>query len=281
MKRKAYIILVIIIGLSVMLLVNGVNNRGNKAISSITEYNSIEKLVKGTSFSFNIPKILLNEQGLNYENIANQMVKISNENVEFKAAPFIGDKADVGGIYTSYNNDSLYETINKNIENIRIRYNDNSEGILINWKYGNTAYFLKTKNGNGLEDALAILELTESDVIKLINDDKIIEETNDILKYTYELKDINARIKLPTDNLIVVYDEYNKVTNIFLNNTIVLSIYTLDRVDTYMEEIKLTDGYKMGYININNNKLTEINKDGVELIINNIEDIKNSFNKIE
>lgn len=160
---RIYLIIGVLVVIMALTIGKGIKTGGTMRgtnTSAIKQFTSIHKLVEETSFKFNVPHDIVNNKQEIYQNISNRMINIEGKDYIFKAAPFIDERLDIGANKAEYVFDNTYElTEDSYIEYLRIR-GDTDENIrVLNWKHGNTAYYLEIKKEVNLEQALELIDV--------------------------------------------------------------------------------------------------------------------------
>ena len=192
---RIYLILAVIIVLMALTIGRGIKTGGTMRgtnTSAIRQFASINKLVEETNFKFNVPHDIVNNKQEIYHNISNRMVHIEGKDYIFKAAPFIDERLDIGANRNQFILDNTYELSEDSyIEYLRIR-GDASENIrVLNWKHGNTAYYLEIKKEVELEQALKLIDIriNQASIQEPENTEEIIEDTEEVEEDTEEMEE--------------------------------------------------------------------------------------------
>lgn len=179
MKGKLIGIIVILAILGTMLLGLSYRNGFNATTTSnpMSSYDSIASLQSSIPFKFQVPAIVANGKNLKLYNYMNIMAEIQSDEFTFRAAPYIDEKADVSGDYSSYTIDEQYTSNN---EGVNVRYRANDKNTLVNistltdgsWM----TYSIKFNSILNKEDAFEKLGIDYSNLA--VRQDKQIEQND-------------------------------------------------------------------------------------------------------
>lgn len=263
-------------------------------VKESSTYSNIEELRDSVRFSFNIPEALLEEKDLVYKNRYNQSIEISNNEVDFKAAIFVADKASIDGDYSSSKIDKEYKVDgDTKIKYLRIQTDsdsvDSMKDAKVSYNTGDTAYTLKVNKSTSYNEIINELGLSEEQVKGIDNEKK--SETASVVegdKYdVYSLNSLGYTIELPKllTAINTVSGEANfKYETFILSDKAVMSVEEAkspDKSSEQVEVVELGNGYRLKYYKDN-----PFDKDTVEYksysnILNSIKYIVNSFKIIK
>ena len=165
MGKKFVKILLVICIISIVLLVGISNMSGllknpdiGTAKNGLKQYNSAAELRKNVNFSFDIPQFLLEEDGVTFEKIYGNNVRISNDRFKFCVAKKVADDVSIIGNYDKFEFDKYYQIKDGTSSNIElVHYRTNGKDTIIEWFTSDLMYGLQMENYDGYNGYEAIL----------------------------------------------------------------------------------------------------------------------------
>ena len=264
----ALVMAIMLVLLIVMSFKQGIQGKSDY----ISETSDINKIQQEVTFEIIIPDILYNEKNLKITNIMGQIVEVKNDNLIFKASPFIDVNADVLGIYDKLAEDYKYSVESSNGITY-FRYRNSTKQVLINWVRNDTSYGLILDKVISIDEAKEIVgigssKLTEygMEVVEEIsNEYEILElaglkfKKPDGLELKPQYISDEAVIYTVDDTLVLViaYKNLDKYISTYGNNSEIKNINnsiiiyrTLDNIDSTSES--LSDNYYKFVTDIDN-----------------------------
>ena len=178
MKGKLTVIICIICVLAVGLMgkayIDGANTNQVNTVNPMSEFKTIADLQNSVAFRFQVPSVVAEANNISMYNYMNTMVEIQSDELTFRAAEFIGDKADVSGDYNVYPTDITYIDGSETTE---VRYRTNNTKTIINITSGGIAYSISF---NSYLDEITAFDKLDIDLSSLkVKQKEEVENTQD------------------------------------------------------------------------------------------------------
>ena len=178
MKGKLTVIICIICVLAVGLMgkayIDGANTNQVNTVNPMSEFKTIADLQNSVAFRFQVPSVVAETNNISMYNYMNTMVEIQSDELTFRAAEFIGDKADVSGDYNVYPTDITYIDGSETTE---VRYRTNNTKTIINITSGGIAYSISF---NSYLDEITAFDKLDIDLSSLkVKQKEEVENTQD------------------------------------------------------------------------------------------------------
>lgn len=211
------------------------SNTGESAVG-YKEYDSLSSLKRAINIEFEIPQFIEQQDDLKFRSYYGQMIEISNQNFEFRAAYFIDNMADVFGIYSDSEVDESYSVETEDSSVIFVRYRtgieDQPDISIFNWNDGEVQYGLMTGSGSTLEQYLACVGLSKEDLGEYTQESEDdteptgngAEDAKEYVKYTDEVSGISFYMPQMNEQVYLVYNDEQETLNIYIDGKILIII---------------------------------------------------------
>lgn len=266
----------------------------NKPSSINNYYNNISRLEIAYGNDLCIPEVLLNQENVRYQVYQDGSIGIYNQDFLYRQGKLISTNVNIAGVSGELKFDKQYRLDNSQIQ--LVKYQIGSNYTAVSWFTGEEMFGLKLNNYdgyNGMEALLNTIGLKSSDLIEIddsFNDD--ILDTHNMRVYEFNSLGISLSIpKMKDCELITSVEsiksgDSNDRVMFILDNKIVLYLeQTATAVEGFKQnpiyEYSDLGGYTIGYMRDNPFEADSIYNEQFEIIIDNIDNINNSFNIIE
>ena len=305
MKNKKLVLIGTILVVMTGLLYLGQLNSASTISSNMLKLSKgVEQLRQTVNFSFNVPKVLLDEKNLIFNSVGGQLAEIDSNTIKFKAAKLINDNADVTGNYSKYKIDNQYDISgNTVIKSLRIRTNSDKlssmDKAVVNYTTGNIVYSLEINRHCTYTDILDMLELTDGQikpksiekatVANTVNSPSsgTITSGSDVSYDVYQIPSLGCTIRLPKTLSTIKTVEGNsgfKYVAFLISGKVILDIeennYIKYNTDTSKYE-SLKGGYTLKYFKTNPFDNNTADHNSYEDITHSMTFIVNSFKPID